>query len=82
MATLPVHTAALNKQLSYIQHLIEQKPEEVNAGDADGRTPLHWAATSGAADIAAFLIDNKAEVDKVDSSGWTALHVAGSQCGS
>jgi 26S proteasome non-ATPase regulatory subunit 10 len=43
----------------------------------DGRTPLHWAASSGAINIARFLIDQKAEVDKLDISGWTPLHIAG-----
>ncbi|KNZ73379.1 26S proteasome non-ATPase regulatory subunit 10, partial [Termitomyces sp. J132] len=42
----------------------------------DERTPLHWAASSGAIDIVRFLIDQKAEVDKPDISGWTALHIA------
>lgn len=45
--------------------------------DQDDRTALHWAASSGATDIAQYLLNNGAEVDKPDSSGWTALHVAG-----
>jgi ankyrin repeat protein len=43
----------------------------------DERTPLHWAASSGSLDIVRFLIDKKAEVDFVDNSGWTPLHIAG-----
>lgn len=43
----------------------------------DERTPLHWAASSGSIDIARFLIDQKAEVDTPDNSGWTPLHIAG-----
>jgi ankyrin repeat protein len=43
----------------------------------DGRTPLHWAASSGSIDITRYLIDQKAEVDKIDGSSWTALHIAG-----
>ena len=43
----------------------------------DGRTPLHWAASSGALDIVTYLLTHEAEVDKTDPSGWTALHIAG-----
>ncbi|KAJ3876856.1 ankyrin repeat-containing domain protein, partial [Lentinula edodes] len=32
--------------------------------------------SSGDLDIARYLIDQKAEVDKVDGSGWSALHIA------
>lgn len=44
----------------------------------DERTPLHWAASSGSLDVARYLIDQKADVDKPDGSGWTALHIASS----
>ncbi|KAF9238532.1 ankyrin repeat-containing domain protein, partial [Melanogaster broomeanus] len=30
----------------------------------------------GATEIAVYLIDQKADVDKVDVSSWTALHIA------
>ncbi|KJA25039.1 hypothetical protein HYPSUDRAFT_135397, partial [Hypholoma sublateritium FD-334 SS-4] len=32
--------------------------------------------SSGSIDIARFLIDQKADVDKVDGAGWSALHIA------
>ncbi|KAF9500082.1 ankyrin, partial [Pleurotus eryngii] len=32
--------------------------------------------SSGATDIVRYLLDRKADVDKLDSSGWTALHIA------
>ncbi|KAF8071571.1 ankyrin repeat-containing domain protein, partial [Lyophyllum atratum] len=32
--------------------------------------------SSGAIDIVRLLIDQKAEVDKPDNSGWTPLHIA------
>jgi len=38
---------------------------------------LHWAAFSGALDIAQYLLEREAAVDKIDASGWTALHIAG-----
>ncbi|KIK91192.1 hypothetical protein PAXRUDRAFT_642623 [Paxillus rubicundulus Ve08.2h10] len=42
----------------------------------DGRTPLHWAASVGATEIAIYLIDQGADVSKVDGNGWAALHIA------
>jgi len=44
----------------------------------DGRTPLHWAASSGSTEIACYLIAKNSDViDNVDEGGWTALHIAG-----
>lgn len=43
----------------------------------DGRTPLHWACTSGSLEIVRYLLDQKAEVDLQDHAGWTPLHIAG-----
>ena len=43
----------------------------------DGRTPLHWACTSGSLEIVRYLLDQKVEVDAKDSAGWTPLHIAG-----
>ncbi|KIK58084.1 hypothetical protein GYMLUDRAFT_171698 [Collybiopsis luxurians FD-317 M1] len=47
----------------------------------DERTPLHWAASSGSLEIVRYLLDQKAEVDKVDGSGWSALHIAAVSAG-
>jgi ankyrin repeat protein len=43
----------------------------------DSRTPLQWAAAGGHIDVVTYLLENGAEVDKVDDGGWTALHIAG-----
>ncbi|MGM0674781.1 MAG: ankyrin repeat domain-containing protein [Spirochaetota bacterium] len=40
------------------------------------RTPLHWAAYNGHADIVRSLIDNGADVEATDILGRTPLHVA------
>ncbi|KAH0585571.1 hypothetical protein H2248_008801 [Termitomyces sp. 'cryptogamus'] len=76
MSNPSIHLAAQNKQLSLLRALVAENTKDVNCLDQDERTPLHWAASSGAIDIVRFLIDQKAEVDKPDISGWTALHIA------
>jgi len=63
-------------QTGLLKVLVQQTPSLANAVDDDGRTPLHWAASSGATDIVTFLIDNGAEVDRKDGAQWTALHIA------
>ncbi|KAJ8520735.1 hypothetical protein ONZ45_g2454 [Pleurotus djamor] len=75
-SSMTVHSAALNKQYSLLRSLVADNPALINSVDADGRTPLHWASSSGATDIARYLLDQKADVDKTDGSGWTALHIA------
>merc|ERR1712151_950442 len=48
----------------------------INAGD---RTPLHYAAQAGRADVARALVGSprfKWLVNQIDINGWTALHFA------
>ncbi|KAI0734171.1 ankyrin repeat-containing domain protein [Fomitopsis betulina] len=77
MAQDAAHNAALSRQTGLLRSLVSQDPTLVNAPDVDGRTPLHWAASSGALDIVRYLIDHKADVDSTDNSGWTPLQIAG-----
>lgn len=37
---------------------------------------MHWAASVGATEVVRYLTDQGADVIKVDSSGWAALHIA------
>lgn len=78
MSTLSIHTAALNRQAGLLRSLLSQDPNLLNARDVDGRTPLHWAATSGSLEIVRHLLDHHAEVDLPDSASWTPLHIAAS----
>ncbi|KAJ3835106.1 ankyrin repeat-containing domain protein [Lentinula raphanica] len=77
MSIPSVHSAAQTHQIGLLRTLVSENPSLVNAIDADERTPLHWGASSGDLDIVRYLVDQKAEVDKVDGSGWSALHIAG-----
>ncbi|KAF8532301.1 ankyrin repeat-containing domain protein [Gautieria morchelliformis] len=78
MASLSVHSAAQNNQLSLLRSLLAENPTQLNVADADGRTALHWASTSpGGIEIVQFLLEQRGiEVDKSDDSGWSPLHIA------
>lgn len=52
----PLHTAAVEGQLTILIYLIEQKKAPINAKDRDGWTPLHCACHSGHLDICDHLI--------------------------
>lgn len=45
--------------------------------DEEQRTPLHWAAGMGHADVAALLLKEGAKLEAADSKGNTPLHYAG-----
>ncbi|CAG8789442.1 16144_t:CDS:2, partial [Gigaspora margarita] len=49
---------------------------EVNYVGKNGRTSLHWAASSGDIFFVVALIENKANVDITDENDQTALHCA------
>lgn len=46
----------------------------MNAGDVEGRSPLHFAAGFGHLDIAKLLIEEGANLEAQDSKGNTPLH--------
>ena len=85
VAVMNSHTAwsqAEEEILSRLSMLLDAGVE-VNAADAEGRTPLHWAAwqvaTNGLAiddSVVRLLLENGADVNAVDHSGRTPLHYA------
>ncbi|TEB18904.1 ankyrin [Coprinellus micaceus] len=71
--SVTVHTAAQNKQLNVLRSLVSEDPALVNSVDVNASALGRFLR---ALDIARFLIDRKAEVDRSDNSGWTPLHIA------
>ncbi|KAH8826077.1 hypothetical protein DL96DRAFT_1274407 [Flagelloscypha sp. PMI_526] len=63
----------LPKTLSLLRALLSEAPDKVNSVDVDERTALHWAASSGYIDIITYLLENGAEVDRVD---WRRMDAA------
>jgi len=65
----------MNRDLETAKHLIEAGAD-LEATNRFGDTPLIWASSLGASDIAADLLDRGARVETRGSRGRTALHWA------
>ena len=50
----------------------------VNGRDADGRTPLHFAASNKNPEIARLLLDRGSDVNAKSKLSWTPVHLAAS----
>jgi|GEM_PF-5549306 len=57
--------------------LLEEGVEGINAKDAEGMTPLHFAVDNNNVNVAEVLLNYGAKIDAKDSlAQWTALHFA------
>lgn len=72
MAT--IFEAAGRGALPLVQRLTAANPQLVHARDKRGRTPLMHACQWGCFQVALFLLDNGAAVNRVDHAGRSALH--------
>jgi ankyrin repeat protein len=59
-----------------VKRLLKRDPDLVFTKDGKGATPLHVAASGGHAEIVAFLLANKADVNTKDNNGQTPLDCA------
>jgi hypothetical protein len=73
---VPLYYAAMLGFRDLAEHLITERPEHVNARDANQETPMHTAARAGHADIVSLLVDHGADVDGRKKFDRTALFVA------
>ncbi|XP_026489618.2 protein phosphatase 1 regulatory subunit 12A [Vanessa tameamea] len=62
--------------LEVLRALVKEGDARVEVRDADGRTPLLWAASAGSAAAVLALHQAGASVDDADRDGLTALHCA------
>ncbi|CAG4986519.1 unnamed protein product [Colias eurytheme] len=62
--------------LEVLRALVKEGFVRVDVRDADGRTPLLWAASAGSAAAVLALHQAGARVDDADRDGLTALHCA------
>ncbi|WPT14430.1 Protein S-acyltransferase 24 [Picochlorum sp. SENEW3] len=70
------HVAAQYGQTSILYYLYMKWGIDIDSPDADGRTPLHWAAYKGFRDTCKLLIVMDADVMKMDIEECTPLHWA------
>ena len=70
------HVAAQYGQTEILYHAFMRYNLDLDAPDADGRTPLHWAAYKGHTDSVKLLIMTGADVTRMDTEGCSPLHWA------
>jgi ankyrin repeat protein len=73
--SLLLHAAARTGQCSVISALLSHGAN-VNARDADGRTPLYWAVYAKDYNCTRELVSQGADINATDDEGSTMLHVA------
>jgi len=59
-----------------VKALVEKWPQLVDARDASGRTPLHYAAYDGSVDLVNYFVDKGAKLELQDAQRKTPLHLA------
>ena len=70
------HVAAQYGQTAFLYHVALRWDADVDAPDADNRTPLHWAAYKGFGDTIRLLLVMDARWSLADREGCTPLHWA------
>ncbi len=68
-----------NAELAKTKAQIKANPDYVTSSNISGETPLHFAAMTGNALVADFLLANGADVNAKDNFGWTPLLEAANQ---
>lgn len=81
-----IHLFAERGEVDHLRALLEKHPKLVNERQrfrqprkplsTDSYTALHWAARTGRAEVAALLLEHKADLNADAGGGWTPLHVA------
>lgn len=76
---LALALAALSDNITAVRALVD-KGADVNAqAGLYHSAPLHWACKNGNLEMTAFLLDRGAQVNAVNSGGWTPLIAASSK---
>uniref|UniRef100_A0A6B2L3C4 Palmitoyltransferase n=1 Tax=Arcella intermedia TaxID=1963864 RepID=A0A6B2L3C4_9EUKA len=71
-----LHHAAMRDQLETLFFLLHEFKLDVDLKDAEGHTPLMWAAYSGFGAVVNLLVAQGASLNCTDAAGNTALHWA------
>ncbi|KAJ3065723.1 hypothetical protein HDU99_004079, partial [Rhizoclosmatium hyalinum] len=71
-----LHLSARSGSSSVAVWLLQEKGADIEAKDAQDKTPLQLAVENRHADMVEMLLDNGAQLESKDAVGWTALHGA------
>jgi len=71
-----IHQAARQGDLTRVKALLDKTPDLLESRSEAGKTPLHFAAEGGRADVVRYLLDKGAAVDARNADGDTPLHYA------
>jgi ankyrin repeat protein len=75
-AAQDIFQATRSGDLEKVKSLVAADPGAVNARDANGRTPLHWACRGGKLEMLDYLAEKGADVNARDRNGTAPLHWA------
>jgi len=81
LSAVPLYYAAGFGFRDLAKHLIAEHPDQVNAKNLNGSTPMHAAASAGHVDILALLLEHGVDVDVRTEDGTTPL-ISASMSGS
>eukprot|EP00193_Tetraselmis_chui_P007202 CAMPEP_0177751912 /NCGR_PEP_ID=MMETSP0491_2-20121128/637_1 /TAXON_ID=63592 /ORGANISM="Tetraselmis chuii, Strain PLY429" /LENGTH=428 /DNA_ID=CAMNT_0019267077 /DNA_START=145 /DNA_END=1431 /DNA_ORIENTATION=+ len=71
-----LHIALEENDVEMVELLLAQEGVNVDEGNADYDSPLHYLASRGRGRLIKRLVDLGAAVDKSNKEGWTPLHIA------
>jgi len=76
LTLLSSNRAIRQNRLHDVMRLVGDHPELVGISDVWGNYPLHYACGLGRAEVAAYLLDQGAPIERLDSQHRTALQLA------
>ena len=71
-----LHLAASNGLMDVVTEQVAEYNCDINTKDAEGRTPLHYAARGGKLDVVQYLIEKGGDPMAKDDLDYTPLHFA------
>ena len=74
-----LHIAAQQGHLNLCKKLIDKHNIDVNMGDNNGLTPLHWSAVNGSYELVKYFVGTGIDIHFKTNDGRNCLHIAAQQ---
>lgn len=68
-----LHLAIFGRMPGTLSYILQKHKPDMDSPDANGRTPLLWAAWRGDTESVTLLLDNGADINKTDRESFTPL---------